>query len=138
MISADKTHHMPRALQRARHILAAVGIVLLCIACGQPRPDPTIPIPIPSTAQAVQRVPGNRQLVQFTIGQTPEQVVAWYKQELIPQGWKIYTESLQSPAPGISFTSSGYRILFVLDVNIKSESNGRTFVEVELKPQPPA
>ena len=136
MISADKTHHMPRALQRARHILAAMGIVLLCIACGQPRPDPTIPIP--STAQAVQLVPGNRQLVQFTIDQTPEQVVAWYKQELIPQGWSVNLEVPSVSRPIISFSSSAYRILFVLDIIAEQRPNGVTSVEVELKPQPPA
>ena len=119
-----------------QYIVVCMVILPLCIACGQTRPDPTIPIP--STAQLVQRMPGNRQIVQFTVDETPAQVVAWYKQELIPQGWKIYIESLQSAAPGISFTSSGYRVLFVLDVNIKSESHGSTIVEVELKPQPPA
>ncbi|MBS1968127.1 MAG: hypothetical protein JST60_20510 [Chloroflexi bacterium SZAS-1] len=136
MISADKTHHMPRALQRARHMLAAVGIVLLCIACGQPRPDPTIPIP--SAAQAVQRAPGPRQIVHFTIDQTPEQVVAWYKQQLLPQGWSVNLEVPSALRPIISFSSSAYRILFVLDIIAEQRPNGVTSVEVELKPQPPA
>lgn len=136
MITLYRHSRSERAMQLTRHVFHYLSIVLLCIACGELRPDPTIPIPV--AAQTVQGTPGSRQIVRFNIAQTPDQVIEWYKNELMSQGWSINLEARTPPRSSVSFSSSGYRILFVLDVTAEQGPNGLTSVNLELKPQPPA
>jgi hypothetical protein len=89
-------------------------------------------------AEQVDRSPSTPDVIQFTTKYAPDEVLEWYKQEMVAQGWKVYIESHRPPPAVISFTSSGYRVLFVLDVFAERTPDGITLVRVELKSELPA
>ena len=113
---------MKHVTRNARHVsvsqeaciylcLCMVTLVSCTIGGNSLRPDPNIALP--SEAQQVDQALAPN-IISFTTNRSPDQVLDWYKQEMLAEGWTVNLEVRKPTRSIISFTSAGYRMLFSL------------------------